>query len=382
MARKRNKPSWNKIPLLAEFACKPEELNLGGIYRISHKLNRRFYIGSAKNFETRWKAHLRELRKNEHHTPFLRNDFKVSGEHNFKFEVVEILEDDIVLRKIREQFNLDQEIEIKPKGTNYNAKKTIAGLNRPKSKIPKFRQDWDWFVDSNDVEWVIENLSQFCENYNLDFESFEKLKNKELKEYQGWKFGRKNQDNLILLNKKTQEEMQVKVDVNLTDLAKTLGFDSSSHLAKLFRGKRKSCGDWTIKNRIVVPRDPKGKNHILISPEGKEIKINNLELFCRKNNLYHAGLFRVLNGTYIEYQGWRLPGMTDEKIIEIKENKRVRLNYIINFIDPSGIEHQTNKFASFAKKHGLERHALYNLASGKILKYRGWTLGKIIPNKK
>lgn len=65
-----------------------------GIYKITNKINKNFYIGSSKNIEERWKKHLR-IYKNpnmkEYEYPLYRS-FRKYGEENFELEVLEEFE--------------------------------------------------------------------------------------------------------------------------------------------------------------------------------------------------------------------------------------------------------------------------------------------------
>lgn len=48
------------------------------------------------------------------------------------------------------------------------------------------------------------------------------------------------------------------------------------------------------------------KKYVFKSPEGKQIKIYNLEEFCRENKLTRANMHKVLNGTRNHHKGWTL----------------------------------------------------------------------------
>lgn len=72
-----------------------------GIYEIRNKLNNKVYIGSAKNFDKRWKRHLSGLRNNNHPNIKLQRSFNKHGEYNFEFNIIEIIsyEKDIIIEK-------------------------------------------------------------------------------------------------------------------------------------------------------------------------------------------------------------------------------------------------------------------------------------------
>ena len=60
-----------------------------GIYKIVNKLDGKYYVGSTKDFDTRWKEHIYDLDRNIHHNNHLQNAWNKYGEQNFIFEVVE-----------------------------------------------------------------------------------------------------------------------------------------------------------------------------------------------------------------------------------------------------------------------------------------------------
>lgn len=66
-----------------------------GIYQIQNKQNGKVYIGQAKNIESRWRAHIRMLEANEHHSKKLQKDFNEMGGINaFTFSVLELCAED------------------------------------------------------------------------------------------------------------------------------------------------------------------------------------------------------------------------------------------------------------------------------------------------
>ena len=63
------------------------DINTSGIYTIT-SLDGKQYIGSAKNFEYRFRKHLTELRHNKHHNRNLRSAFKKYGECGLTFKPI------------------------------------------------------------------------------------------------------------------------------------------------------------------------------------------------------------------------------------------------------------------------------------------------------
>jgi len=77
-----------------------------GIYKITNIINNKIYIGSAVNVYIRWKAHIQLLQNNNHHSIYLQNSWNKYGGGNFKFEVIEYVEDNNLLIE-KEQYYFD-----------------------------------------------------------------------------------------------------------------------------------------------------------------------------------------------------------------------------------------------------------------------------------
>lgn len=85
------------------------------VYRITNLRNKRVYIGSTGDFETRKAEHLGQLRTSNHCNRFLQIDFNDFKESAFVFEVIA---DGF---KSRERMLLKEyELILKTKGYNYN----------------------------------------------------------------------------------------------------------------------------------------------------------------------------------------------------------------------------------------------------------------------
>mgnify|MGYP003653975226 CR=1 FL=1 len=94
-----------------------------GIYKITNKQNKKFYIGSSVNIETRWYAHKSYLRRNIHSNSHLQNAWNKYGEDNFIFSILIETEKESLLDK--EQEFID-ETKCCDKNIGYN-KALIAG---------------------------------------------------------------------------------------------------------------------------------------------------------------------------------------------------------------------------------------------------------------
>lgn len=91
------------------------------VYKITNKVNKKVYIGSAIDFNRRKRRHFYLLRKGNHHSIKLQNSFNKYGEEKFIIKIIEIVDDVNELIK-REQYWIDK---VKP-ALNMTL---IAGLN-------------------------------------------------------------------------------------------------------------------------------------------------------------------------------------------------------------------------------------------------------------
>lgn len=95
-----------------------------GVYKISNKITKNFYIGSSKNLYNRGKTQFSKYRLNYNVNKNLQDEFNIYGEENFVFEVLEIV-NNATTKKLyqKEQYYIDL---LKP---HFNIAK-IAGSNK------------------------------------------------------------------------------------------------------------------------------------------------------------------------------------------------------------------------------------------------------------
>lgn len=100
-------------------------LHVSGVYKITCKVNGKFYIGSSNNIHHRWIVHRCELNTHKHKNKHFQNAWNKYGKDSFQIEVLEIVEQDKLIE--REQYYLDT---MKPFGdVGYNlGLKANAGL--------------------------------------------------------------------------------------------------------------------------------------------------------------------------------------------------------------------------------------------------------------
>src|SRR5260221_4490817 len=84
--------SWRNVPMTTLPPHVPDG-NLipatSGIYKITCTANKRIYIGSAINLQSRKRQHFSDLHLNKHSNPILQNAWNKYGEQTFTFDVLE-----------------------------------------------------------------------------------------------------------------------------------------------------------------------------------------------------------------------------------------------------------------------------------------------------
>lgn len=78
-----------------------------GVYQIVNESNGMIYIGSSKNMHTRIIQHKSDLRNGRHKNPKLQNAFDKYGESNFRFAIIEYVDNENNLF-MREQHHIDK----------------------------------------------------------------------------------------------------------------------------------------------------------------------------------------------------------------------------------------------------------------------------------
>src|SRR5260221_7251370 len=90
--------------------CEPKDYTevdeIMGVYAIINAVTGKMYIGSAVDTKQRWYVHRWQLKRGEHHSPYLQNAWKKYGAGIFNFRILEIIKDATILT-IREQYWLD-----------------------------------------------------------------------------------------------------------------------------------------------------------------------------------------------------------------------------------------------------------------------------------
>lgn len=104
-----------------------------GIYRIINRNNGKVYVGSTtRSFIERWREHREALKAGKHQNGLLQADWIKHGERAFKFEVCEVIVDDVMRLMEREQYWMAAQVN---KDRLYNRS---ANVSRGRSRNSRY----------------------------------------------------------------------------------------------------------------------------------------------------------------------------------------------------------------------------------------------------
>lgn len=106
---------------------------MGCVYEIENLVNGKVYIGSTSNFRKRKEAHIYDLKKETHGNTPLQRAWKKYGAKNFRFQVVEEVDEDNQF--VKEQEHINRAISAKREIYNVN-----SIVNNPRSSLPQIKQ--------------------------------------------------------------------------------------------------------------------------------------------------------------------------------------------------------------------------------------------------
>jgi hypothetical protein len=116
------------------------------------------------------------------------------------------------------------------------------------------------------------------------------------------------------------------------------------------------------------------KEWVVMSPNGEEFNIINLQKFCRENNLTPSNMNQVSNKLNLHHKGWQCRKV--DRFYEFYD-----FNYLINkrtssrsykVTSPYNEEFIVHNLAVFCSNIKINKNPLYEVASGVRNHYKGW----------
>lgn len=337
-----------------------------GIYTLTNKITNKIFIGSAKEFKSRWKQQAYSLRNNKHSNVLLQADFNLYGEEAFIFEVVEVVTGGKKERTEREQkYSNEQYLISEKEFYNYHYLYRFNKLDTSKyeqiSEQRSVNAKTMWLNRAPEEKERI--LKTMADGRDLDCYKLVSASNK---------------------GKTISEETREKIRIAITgkpgpNLGKTFSIETrkKQSIAKL--GKPGHKGIAGADNARSKAYDVK-----LIAPDGSiHGPIHGIGEFCREHNLNTSHLLLVMGGKRFVHKGWKIYNPSDpntkhkriyQKALKETIEKRAK-TYNIQLLAPNGtIYGPITNIAEFSKQHSLTESSMYQLLNHKAKHHKGWTL--------
>jgi group I intron endonuclease len=230
--------------------------NISGIYKITNKINGKYYIGSSNNLYERWSYHITHLTKNIHHNKYLQSSWNKYGKDNFIFSLIEKVEKYNLL--ITEQKYLDK--LKKDKKNCYNLTFIAGGGGGFEGKHHSEES-------KNKISLKLTGKYKGTNSPHYGKHHSEKTK----KKLSLLKLGKPSPNK----GKKLSKEQKIKIKNSLLKIR--------DDISKRFR-----------------------KTYTFVSPNNEIITITNLKEFCKFNNLTYSRMSGVGRRVEKSHKGWRL----------------------------------------------------------------------------
>ena len=377
------------------------------VYRITNKINNKFYIGSSKDWESRKWNHKSELRRNIHSNPYLQRAWNKYGEENFDFSAIEF---NVPANKLkeREQWWIDTTNCLNP-SIGYNIAKQATHPN-PRTFTIQDRKEEGLrksdggylviFPDSTD-EYFVESLALFVESwpeYNLEHSCLTACARGEISNHRGFKvkFANSAKQKDYVSKYDQREEAFVLFDLegnryitnNLTKFCREHKLESNREaLVLCAQGKNYHSAGWQCHYIDIAPEEyiPTDKlanriKYLIFDPEGNQYSTQNLTKFCEEYNLKENSMRRVSLPDYPNksYKGWTC-FRDDETLANrdevIKYKGKIPVfKYQVNL--PDGRQVKGKSIRQLEKELDFNRDMLARIYRGEVVK-RDFTVVKL-----
>jgi len=244
------------------FSIKKEEKYCSGIYIIENVINKKIYIGSAKNFKKRHSNHVKDLRAKNHHSIRLQKDWDLYGENSFLFKILEIVDKKSYVKiYIIEQKHLDYKksyLDIIGYNICKNAKSRKGIISRPET-IEKLKKSNTGKRHTKESKEKMSFFQKQRKREPLSEEVKNKISNSQKGEKSIW-FGKKQTEEhkynvkqgvKHVLKKVLQYDLNgnfIKEFESISEASLKTSY-SQSHISKCIKGKRKTHNNYIWKEK-------------------------------------------------------------------------------------------------------------------------------------
>lgn len=221
-------------------------ISLPGIYRITCLSTGKIYIGQSGNLSLRLRGHQVHLQSGIHPNKHLQYAWNKYGADDFVFEIIEFCDESQLTGS--EQYWLDILQPFEKRGFN---------SNRIAEKPPSSK---------------------------------------------GVKRSAETKAKLSAIFKGRYFSPETRAKMSASQIGKSRGNNTPEHCERISRGL---AGLKKTPEHVEKMAQTKRKKYIVISPDGQEIPIEGMRLFCRQYNLNDAAMIRVAQGRQKAHKGWK-----------------------------------------------------------------------------
>ena len=343
-----------------------------GIYKITNITNGKVYVGSAVNFDTRWKEHIRELRKGTHHSSALQNAWDKYGEEKFEFSIIEECERTRKVLLGREQYWMDT-LESVAKG--YNIAKTAGSQlgmkqspeaiaarvekNTGKKRTPETRALMSEVQSNRSPEWCA-NISASKKRYWAE-KGTDSIKGENNPMY-GISPSKETLEKMSksLTGRKLSEEHKAKISVAVKNRPQEI----NDRIAEKLRGKKRTpeqrarmseaqsnrSPEWIEKNAAAnrgKKRTPEQKEMLRQAHLGKKkspAEMAEKILLCVPFDYYARALKIVVSAIKRKKSSKSFPGVREVKNSRLQYGSRLMINKVDHTFGPFDTPEETYEY--------------------------------------
>lgn len=265
-----------------------------GIYAIEaisgSKISQK-YIGQSINIKDRWQnGHIATLKKNKHRNPKLQNYSNKYGLKSLKFI--------LLLKCSKSELKFWEKFFVKCFDSRKNGFNLTDGGDENHSRRKCIMQN----ILTNEIIET-ERIKDFAQKYNLNQNTISSVLNGKLNFTGEWfcPLNKWRPKIYILISPKGIEHKFYNIqrfceENNLT----------TPNVCHVLNSRRKSCKGWTISNRNFIPLYSR-KSYILQDKNGKVVEFNDVNKFCKENELNLKSVRKVLCNYRKSIHGWKKP---------------------------------------------------------------------------
>ena len=381
---------------------------LPGVYCIRCIANGKMYVGSSCDMANRTRVHFWKAKRQEHHSRKFQAAFNKYGQEAFQIDVLEYVHPSSVdiqaalleteqkwisrLDVVRRGFNITPTA-----GSAFGIRKTEAQRKAIGERASKrFR-----VISPTGEMYDVKGLRPFCQSKGLNAGAMNQVAIGKNLHHKGWRceywdapfpaehWGELDFKALAeaggarMLSDRQYRVSSVQGDHlivhNLAEFCRQRGLSAKCLSATAAPGKNKQNWHkgWRCE-RTDAPQASPPALYIIRTPEGQEVRTENLSGFCTENGLKKGQMFKVLKGMAAHHKGFKVR-LSSEEWPTFQRLKQPKRGTWWRATAPSGEAYEFQNLSQFCKEYGLTGPLMYNQSRGFTKHHKGWRCERITP---